>query len=98
MTTTLTLSNPRRTLRVTRPVAAASPARREARTSLEPVQGTSTALARESDLARQEASALPSGSLDSAALFCGQKMIEILHNGFVYKLQATKLGKLILTK
>ncbi|WP_436278474.1 hemin uptake protein HemP [Ottowia thiooxydans] len=36
--------------------------------------------------------------LDSATLLCGQKTVQISHNGFVYKLQATKLGKLILTK
>lgn len=37
-------------------------------------------------------------SLDSAVLFKGQKVIQIEHNGAVYRLQATKLGKLILTK
>ena len=31
-------------------------------------------------------------------LLRGQKTIEIMHNGSVYRLQATKLGKLILTK
>lgn len=36
--------------------------------------------------------------LDSAELLNGQKVIEIKHNGAVYRLQATKLGKLILTK
>ena len=35
---------------------------------------------------------------DSAELLNGQKIIEIKHNGAVYRLQATKLGKLILTK
>ncbi|WP_398492857.1 hemin uptake protein HemP [Variovorax sp.] len=42
--------------------------------------------------------ALVTDSLDSAALLRGQKVVEISHNGFVYRLQATKLGKLILTK
>lgn len=42
--------------------------------------------------------ALVTASLDSAALLRGQKVVEISHNGFVYRLQATKLGKLILTK
>ena len=28
----------------------------------------------------------------------GQKAVEINHNGFTYNLQATRLGKLILTK
>ena len=35
---------------------------------------------------------------DSAELLNAQKVIEIKHNGAVYRLQATKLGKLILTK
>ena len=34
----------------------------------------------------------------STSLMQGQKMVEIVHNGSLYKLQATKLGKLILTK
>lgn len=38
------------------------------------------------------------GSLDSAALLRGRPAVEIAHNGFVYRLQATRLGKLILTK
>ena len=37
-------------------------------------------------------------SLSSSALMQGQKAIEIEHNGSTYKLQATRLGKLILTK
>jgi hemin uptake protein HemP len=36
--------------------------------------------------------------LDSDALLRGQKAVEINHNGATYKLQTTKLGKLILTK
>ena len=36
--------------------------------------------------------------VDSSELLKGQKTVEILHNGLVYRLQATKLGKLILTK
>ena len=36
--------------------------------------------------------------LDSAELLQGQKAVTILHNGSSYRLQATKLGKLILTK
>ena len=36
--------------------------------------------------------------VDSAALLQGHKTVEIQHNGAVYRLQATKLGKLILTK
>ena len=36
--------------------------------------------------------------LPSDHLLQGRKIIEISHNGTVYRLQATKLGKLILTK
>ncbi|WP_027476438.1 hemin uptake protein HemP [Curvibacter gracilis] len=34
----------------------------------------------------------------SQELLAGQKTVEILHNGLLYRLQATRLGKLILTK
>jgi hemin uptake protein HemP len=37
-------------------------------------------------------------ALQSTHLLRGQKVVQIMHNGAVYKLQATKLGKLILTK
>lgn len=36
--------------------------------------------------------------VDSNALLKGQKTVDIVHNGLVYRLQATRLGKLILTK
>lgn len=36
--------------------------------------------------------------LSSDALLRGRKLVEISHNGEVYRLQATRLGKLILTK
>lgn len=36
--------------------------------------------------------------MKSAEILRGQKAIEITHNGAIYKLQATRLGKLILTK
>lgn len=36
--------------------------------------------------------------LDSQTLLQGQRTITIVHNGEVYRLQATRLGKLILTK
>jgi hemin uptake protein HemP len=39
-----------------------------------------------------------SAALPSEKLLRGQKQIQILHNGSLYKLQTTKLGKLILTK
>lgn len=36
--------------------------------------------------------------LASEALLRGRRLVEICHNGEVYRLQATRLGKLILTK
>lgn len=36
--------------------------------------------------------------LRSDELLRGRRMVEIAHNGEVYRLQATRLGKLILTK
>ncbi|CDS54600.1 Hemin uptake protein [Polaromonas sp. CG9_12] len=39
-----------------------------------------------------------SGCVDSIELLRGQKTVEISHNGSTYRLQATRLGKLILTK
>ena len=36
--------------------------------------------------------------LDSETLLQGRRLVEISHNGEVYRLQATRLGKLILTK
>lgn len=47
---------------------------------------------------RFDDAALVVSSLDSHALLRGHKTVQIAHNGFVYTLQATKLGKLILTK
>ena len=40
----------------------------------------------------------PATLLESAELLKGSKSIGIMHNGSLYRLQATKLGKLILTK
>lgn len=37
-------------------------------------------------------------SVDSTQLLRGKKSIAIVHNGATYRLQSTKLGKLILTK
>lgn len=42
--------------------------------------------------------AQPSMCVHSADLLRGQKAVEIVHNGATYRLQATRLGKLILTK
>ena len=36
--------------------------------------------------------------LESAQLFQGHRAVEIHHNGELYRLQATRTGKLILTK
>jgi len=36
--------------------------------------------------------------LDSRDLLGGARLVEISHNGEIYRLQATRLGKLILTK
>ena len=36
--------------------------------------------------------------LSSDDLLRGRRLVEIAHNGEVYRLQATRLGKLILTK
>ena len=38
------------------------------------------------------------GELDSADLLQGRQTVAIRHNGSIYRLQATRLGKLILTK
>jgi len=40
----------------------------------------------------------PASLVESGDLLRGQKTVGILHNGALYRLQATKLGKLILTK
>jgi hemin uptake protein HemP len=37
-------------------------------------------------------------TLSSGDLLQGGRLVEIQHNGEVYRLQATRLGKLILTK
>ena len=51
-----------------------------------------------SERASQPASAAEDLSVDSDLLLRGQKSVSIVHNGATYRLQATKLGKLILTK
>jgi len=40
----------------------------------------------------------PATLLESTELLKGSKTVGIMHNGSLYRLQATKLGKLILTK
>ena len=48
--------------------------------------------------AAQTSTAPAARSLESSALLQGQKAVTISHNGSAYRLQSTKLGKLILTK
>lgn len=36
--------------------------------------------------------------VDSAELMAGERMLEIVHLGVIYRLQTTRFGKLILTK
>ena len=40
----------------------------------------------------------PAGGVSSSDILRGQKAVAINHNGSTYRLQATRLGKLILTK
>lgn len=42
--------------------------------------------------------AAPCSCLDSHDILRGRKTVTISHNGSTYRLQATRLGKLILTK
>lgn len=48
--------------------------------------------------ASSQTASLQPGRVDSTVLLRGQKAVEISHNGATYRLQATRLGKLILTK
>lgn len=52
--------------------------------------------------AAADSSSAPSGPqterIDSESLLQGRRQIELLHQGEVYRLQVTRLGKLILTK
>lgn len=57
--------------------------------------GTTAFDGRDGDAARSPQASV---SVDSRQLLQGQKAVAICHNGAVYRLQATKLGKLILTK
>ncbi len=52
----------------------------------------------EATVSRQRSSHSDAPPLPSESLLRGHKIVEIVHNGSLYKLQATKLGKLILTK
>ncbi|MDB5931352.1 MAG: hypothetical protein JWR60_3059 [Polaromonas sp.] len=48
--------------------------------------------------ASQQAADTRPACVDSTELLRGQKAVDISHNGLTYRLQATRLGKLILTK
>ena len=52
----------------------------------------------EGNPAAQQADPADGPALSSQALMQGRSAISITHNGTVYRLQATRLGKLILTK
>jgi hemin uptake protein HemP len=56
--------------------------------------------ARQADMSMPAAAARTTsgGVLESTEILRGQKAVEINHNGLTYRLQATRLGKLILTK
>jgi len=45
-----------------------------------------------------DAATRPTPLVESAELLRGNKTVGIMHNGSLYRLQATKFGKLILTK
>lgn len=70
------------------------------------IAGTSQPTPRTSAMAATSPTGAAAGTLpaagtagvDSALLLNGQKAVTIVHNGTPYRLQATKLGKLILTK
>ena len=64
-----------------------------------PTQSTSTDLQRSAvPSAADHGMVGPCRQLPSTALLQGGKAVEINHNGAIYRLQSTKLGKLILTK
>ena len=48
--------------------------------------------------AERTADAARRAPLSSEELLRGSRLVEIVHNGEVYRLQSTRLGKLILTK
>lgn len=58
-----------------------------------PVPEGATAAAREGVHSDHQAAVV-----QSTDLLKGQKTVAISHNGLIYRLQATKMGKLILTK
>ena len=63
-----------------------------------PVDAFSAARARPATQGSARGAQGATAALDSSVLLQGHKTVAISHNGSVYRLQATKLGKLILTK
>lgn len=49
-------------------------------------------------MSRSDRAVDPVPSVDSAALLQGRSVVHIEHNGALYQLRSTRLGKLILTK
>nr|WP_235581088.1 hemin uptake protein HemP [Pseudorhodoferax sp. Leaf265] len=62
------------------------------------MSGNAAALQRFAAAGMAQLSAADAIAVDSHELLRGQKAVEIKHNGAIYRLQTTKLGKLILTK
>lgn len=64
-----------------------------------PMSHTLSLPSRPEGRAKAALSASPvASSVSSTDILRGQKAVEINHNGLTYRLQATRLGKLILTK
>lgn len=72
-----------------------SPARSESQKPAPFARSTPAATGKDS---RCQAADSDPGCVDSTDLLRGQKTVKISHNGATYRLQATRLGKLILTK
>ncbi|MBS0451056.1 MAG: hemin uptake protein HemP [Proteobacteria bacterium] len=64
-------------------------------TSLNAIHRPMSAATGSNELASSER---PAALVESTELLRGNKTVGIMHNGSLYRLQATKLGKLILTK
>ncbi|MDI1238424.1 MAG: hemin uptake protein HemP [Polaromonas sp.] len=69
----------------------------------QPASATPSLPSHRNDHAQATPSAAPVHSaaacaVNSNELLRGQKAVDIVHNGSTYRLQATRLGKLILTK
>ncbi|CAN7524736.1 MULTISPECIES: hemin uptake protein HemP [unclassified Acidovorax] len=78
-----TLAMPRPVLRLQRPAAPRASAVADDALAQAPAESTAAGFLR---------------SINSATMLGTAKVVNILHNGSVYQLKTTKLGKLILTK